>query len=590
MSGGTRAKAKDGKTLGDGRTEGDGERQGGVGGGSRLKPEVCEWGGDRGMKGPSQFVTFRSGPSGTTQTNGDARMGSSPSKDSCLSYKDKLLCLGESGLLEPHFSVAKALSSWKEYFARSNEKQGSKEMEGDDEEAEQEEEAVDVWRRTGKLPNLHVSAEEYDAWCKPFLNSLIVKLLGKTVNVGFMRLRMERMWASKGPERITPLSNGYFLVSFYSTEDRDYALQEGPLMIADHYVLVQRWRPNFNPWKAYHQKRVAVWVRIPDLPHELYNVESIRRIGNMVDLQKPLLPGFNHFGEERSFEYEGLHLVCFTCGRYGHRMDQCITETQSKEPGCNPTEAPTVTTTASEQSPRKEGNVMGNPKGNGQCVNYGPQMSVKREFGKNVSKVDLKVSHPEMMRNKAEKELGGINIPKDMQDQWDQVNQRDDLNKKKTDDVEDTPRRFGEEVQNKNEKQEWIQVGSKRKAGAKIKAHGKENKMSIKSQSCGKGKEIHLKRENNKLGSNLMMGPIVGETSLENKDCNGPPESELTMPNFKASEWGGALNNCGGTVPTRDEANSQNIPQDASGHSDDAIMSSEDGQGDGLPTQSTCSQ
>ncbi|KAI9110998.1 hypothetical protein K1719_017873 [Acacia pycnantha] len=75
---------------------------------------------------------------------------------------------------------------------------------------------------TWKLPRLRVSLDEYNAWCKPFMNSLIVKLLG----------------------------------------DRDYALQEGPWMIADHYLLVQRWRPNFNPWKADNQKRVAVWVRI----------------------------------------------------------------------------------------------------------------------------------------------------------------------------------------------------------------------------------------------------------------------------------------------------------------------------------------
>ncbi|KAK4283752.1 hypothetical protein QN277_000672 [Acacia crassicarpa] len=151
-----------------------------------------------------------------------------------------------------------------------------------DEGVDQEEEAVESWHRTGKLPKLQVSAEEYDAWCKPFRNSLIVKLLGKTVSVGFMRFRMERMWALKGPVRVTPLSNGYFLVLFSSTEDRDYALQEGPWMIADHYVLVQRWLPNFNPWKAEYQKRVPVWVRIPDLPHKLYNVESIRRIGNMI--------------------------------------------------------------------------------------------------------------------------------------------------------------------------------------------------------------------------------------------------------------------------------------------------------------------
>ncbi|KAI9102969.1 hypothetical protein K1719_023408 [Acacia pycnantha] len=239
------------------------------------------------------------------------------------------MCLGESGLWNLTFLAAKALSGWKDYFAKTNETQGSKEME-ERRGVELEEEAVDAWRRTGKLPNLHNGA-----------------------NVG-----------AKGPLRVTPLSNGYFLVSFSSTEDGDHALQEGPWMIADHYVLVQRWRPNFNPWKADHQKRVAVWVRIPDLPHELYNVESIRRIGNMigktlkidrttafsekggfarmcveVDLQKPLLPGFSHFGEERRFKYEGLHLVCFTCGRYGHRMDQCTVTTQSKEHGNSSSEA-----------------------------------------------------------------------------------------------------------------------------------------------------------------------------------------------------------------------------------------------------------
>ena len=72
------------------------------------------------------------------------------------------------------------------------------------------------------------------------MNSLIVKLLGKSFNVGFIRLRMERMWALKEPMRVTPFNNGYFLVSFSSKDDRDYALQEGPWMIADHYLLVRR--------------------------------------------------------------------------------------------------------------------------------------------------------------------------------------------------------------------------------------------------------------------------------------------------------------------------------------------------------------
>ncbi|KAI9084199.1 hypothetical protein K1719_033870 [Acacia pycnantha] len=126
-------------------------------------------------------------------------------------------------------------------------------------------------------------------------------------------------------------------------EDRDYALYEGPWMIDDHYLLVQRWRPNFNPQKADCQRRITVWVRIPDLPMEFCTVEALGIIGNMigkmikidrstsiydkgefaricveVDLQQPLLPAFTAFGEDKQLVYEGLHWVCFQCGLYGH--------------------------------------------------------------------------------------------------------------------------------------------------------------------------------------------------------------------------------------------------------------------------------
>ena len=95
------------------------------------------------------------------------------------------------------------------------------------------------WQKTGKFPKLSMTADEFQMWCKPYLNSLIVKLMGKTFGVGFMRQRMERMWGHK-TIRATPLNNGYYIVSFSSKEDRDFALQEGPWMIGDHYLLVQR--------------------------------------------------------------------------------------------------------------------------------------------------------------------------------------------------------------------------------------------------------------------------------------------------------------------------------------------------------------
>ncbi|KAI9117180.1 hypothetical protein K1719_011346 [Acacia pycnantha] len=90
------------------------------------------------------------------------------------------------------------------------------------------------------------------------------------------------MWKPQQPLKVVHLSNGYYIVSFSNKEDRDYAFSKGPWMIDDHYLLVQCWRPNFNPWRADRHRKIAVWVRIPDLPMEFCTVESLGLIGNMI--------------------------------------------------------------------------------------------------------------------------------------------------------------------------------------------------------------------------------------------------------------------------------------------------------------------
>ncbi|RYQ95935.1 hypothetical protein Ahy_B08g091322 [Arachis hypogaea] len=67
-------------------------------------------------------------------------------------------------------------------------------------------------------------------------------------------------------------------------------------MIADHYLLVQRWRPLLIP------------------PRE-----------------KNLVPSFSALGKEFRLEYEGLHLICFNCGRYGHKYDGCLEKMKAAE-------------------------------------------------------------------------------------------------------------------------------------------------------------------------------------------------------------------------------------------------------------------
>lgn len=47
------------------------------------------------------------------------------------------------------------------------------------------------------------------------------------------------------------------------------------------------------------------------------------RIYVEVDLTKPLLAKFKLQRRVRQIMYEGLHLICFHCGQYGHKKKTC---------------------------------------------------------------------------------------------------------------------------------------------------------------------------------------------------------------------------------------------------------------------------
>ncbi|PKI78516.1 hypothetical protein CRG98_001074 [Punica granatum] len=102
-------------------------------------------------------------------------------------------------------------------------------------------------------------------------------------------------------------------------------------------------------------ERTVVWVRIPSRLVQLHCGIMLRRIGAAlglpiridkntqtvsqgifaglcieVDLTKSLRPEIEFDGKLYQVEFEGLHLICVGCGRYGHRKEGCVTVTQHK--------------------------------------------------------------------------------------------------------------------------------------------------------------------------------------------------------------------------------------------------------------------
>ncbi|KAL4345866.1 uncharacterized protein LOC107615174 [Arachis ipaensis] len=207
-------------------------------------------------------------------------------------------------------------------------------------------------------PAIPISKEDFDEWCKPWRSALFVKLLGKRVGFSFMEQRLRRDWGKKGSINVIDMDRDYFLVHFTDEDDYSYALTEGPWMIVGHYLIVQRWRPFFlESEKAV--RKIATWIRIPNLLIELYNHKFLWRVGSTIrhmlkidrttsihsrvqfaqicmeiDLARKLVPKISIFGSELNIEYEGLYQICFTYGKYGHRSDICQ-EALVKKPANN---------------------------------------------------------------------------------------------------------------------------------------------------------------------------------------------------------------------------------------------------------------
>ncbi|KAL4364885.1 hypothetical protein AHAS_Ahas07G0050800 [Arachis hypogaea] len=241
-------------------------------------------------------------------------------------------------------------------------------------------------------PVIPVSKEEFNEWCKPWKAALIVKVLGKRVHQGFMEQRLNRDWVKKGEE------------------DYSHAFLGGPWMIAEHYLIVQRWRPFFLSSESAVRK-IAAWIRIPNLPIELYNHHFLWRvgstIGNMlkidkttsiqsrgkfaricveIDLSKKLVPRISVMGNILNIEYERLHLICFSCGKYGHRADQCSegVATKDAQPRTGVSEEPTVDMESHDLCDNQgtKESQDNNSRPNQDPPDFGPWMMVKRQSGK----------------------------------------------------------------------------------------------------------------------------------------------------------------------------------------------------------------
>lgn len=263
------------------------------------------------------------------------------------------------------------------------------------------------------LPKWNMPDERLKELCRPWKDALIITLLGKNTNLRMMRDRIQ--WLLKTTKfELIDLPNNYYVFRTGDIELCKRLLFEGPWIIQGHYLAVQRWSPNFNPY-CNKVRKVAIWIRVPTLPMHCYSEECMYELGNMIgrtlkvdmntlaqcqnntsvergkfarvsveiDLNKQLQSRVAIRSRIYPIEYEGLEIRCFKCGLYGHNQDECplTAQTNSQVPETNsPDKGPTVEQTQSPATPQPEKHNLFSVPGVTTEEAYGNWMKAKKTF------------------------------------------------------------------------------------------------------------------------------------------------------------------------------------------------------------------
>ncbi|CAL1413621.1 unnamed protein product [Linum trigynum] len=126
-------------------------------------------------------------------------------------------------------------------------------------------------------PTIYFSPEEWKNYRREWRAALMLKVLGRSFPYPIMAKRLNMLWAKNGTIQITNRPNGYFFVRFTSKLDYELVLTGGPWLIGDNYITTQKWKKGFNPRNCTIDS-TSVWIRLPDLPIELYHPEAVLRI------------------------------------------------------------------------------------------------------------------------------------------------------------------------------------------------------------------------------------------------------------------------------------------------------------------------
>lgn len=131
------------------------------------------------------------------------------------------------------------------------------------------------------MANVELSKKTKDRIRAPWSKALIAKVYGRTVGFNYLTFKINTLWKPSARMDCVNLGKDYFLIKFSSDDDYDKVLKGGPWFVGEHFLAIKPWEPYFKASEA-TLSSVAVWVKLPELPIEFYDLAVLKDIGRAI--------------------------------------------------------------------------------------------------------------------------------------------------------------------------------------------------------------------------------------------------------------------------------------------------------------------
>lgn len=108
-------------------------------------------------------------------------------------------------------------------------------------------------------------------------HAFFMKWNGEWLTYSSIRVWVDTKWGEACVLKTLP--NGFYLVISSNEHDKEWILNSGPFLIRRKGFFIKDWRPNFDPKKE-EIDLVPLWIHLYNLPHEYWNIETLKLIGD----------------------------------------------------------------------------------------------------------------------------------------------------------------------------------------------------------------------------------------------------------------------------------------------------------------------